>query len=102
VTDLERSHLELRTALILAGKEIRKLNFGRRDTPLLRKLRQSSQGSEIGDAEVRGDKYHARRSQIYTAGLNGKTTACGTSLVGPAIDQNAGWSPQRVDSFETF
>jgi len=40
VTDLERSHHELFAALLLAGKEIRKLNFGKRDTPLLRKLRQ--------------------------------------------------------------
>jgi hypothetical protein len=40
VTDLERSHHELRAALILAGKEIRKLNFGKWDTPLLRQLRQ--------------------------------------------------------------
>jgi hypothetical protein len=35
MTDLERSHAELRAAVILAGKEIRKLNFGKRDTPVL-------------------------------------------------------------------
>jgi hypothetical protein len=29
MTDLQRSHAELRAAVILAGKEIRKLNFGR-------------------------------------------------------------------------
>jgi hypothetical protein len=40
VTNLERSHAELRAALILAGKEIRKLNLGKRDTPVLRKLRE--------------------------------------------------------------
>src|ERR1035441_2728230 len=28
MTDLQRSHAELRAAVILAGKEIRKLNFG--------------------------------------------------------------------------
>jgi hypothetical protein len=28
VTDLERSHAELRGALIVAGREIRKLSFG--------------------------------------------------------------------------
>jgi len=39
MTDLERSHTELRAALILAGKEIRRLNYGRRDSLLLRKLR---------------------------------------------------------------
>lgn len=31
MTDLERYHAELRAALILAGKRIRKLNFRRRD-----------------------------------------------------------------------
>ena len=41
VTDLERSHHELRAALILAGKEIRKLNFGRKDTPVLQLLRRA-------------------------------------------------------------
>jgi hypothetical protein len=40
VTDLERSHCELRATLILAGKEIRRLNFGRRDNPVLVKMRQ--------------------------------------------------------------
>jgi hypothetical protein len=34
----ERSHSELRAAAILAGKEIRKLNFGKRDTPVLQML----------------------------------------------------------------
>jgi len=33
MTELERSNAELRAAVILAGKEIRKLNFGKRDTP---------------------------------------------------------------------
>jgi hypothetical protein len=40
VTDLERSHAELRAALLLAGKEIRKLNFGRADGPVLVILRR--------------------------------------------------------------
>ena len=40
MTDLERSHAELRAALILAGKEIRKLNFGRADGPVLVALRR--------------------------------------------------------------
>lgn len=35
MTDLERSHAELRAEVILAGKEIRKLNFGRADSPAL-------------------------------------------------------------------
>ena len=40
MTDLERSHAELRTALILAAREIRKLNFGKSDTPVLQTLRR--------------------------------------------------------------
>jgi hypothetical protein len=36
---LLRSHDELRAALRVAGKEIRKLNFGRADTPVLKLLR---------------------------------------------------------------
>lgn len=40
MTDLERSHDELRAAVILAGKHIRKLSFGRRDDPVLEVLRR--------------------------------------------------------------
>lgn len=40
MTDLERSHTELRAAVILAGKQIRKLSFGRRDDPVLPILRR--------------------------------------------------------------
>ncbi len=40
MTDLERSHAELRAALILAAKEIRKLNAGKPDTPALQTLRR--------------------------------------------------------------
>jgi hypothetical protein len=37
---LLRSHDELRAVLRLAGAEIRKLNFGKKDTPLLNLLRR--------------------------------------------------------------
>jgi len=40
MTDLQRSHAELRAVVVLAGKEIRKLNFGRADSPLLVVLRR--------------------------------------------------------------
>jgi hypothetical protein len=40
MTELERSHAELQAAVILAGKEIRKLNFGRADSPVLVILRR--------------------------------------------------------------
>jgi hypothetical protein len=40
VTDLERSHSESRAALIIAGREIRRLNFGRRNNPVLTKMRE--------------------------------------------------------------
>ena len=39
-SELLRSHDELRAALRLAGVEIRKLNFGKKDTPLLKLLRR--------------------------------------------------------------
>ena len=35
-----RSHDELRAALIVAGREIRKLNFGKKDSLVLQKLRE--------------------------------------------------------------
>ena len=38
--DLLRSHDELRAALLMAGKEIRKLNFGRKDSDVLKMLRR--------------------------------------------------------------
>ncbi|MGA2770307.1 MAG: hypothetical protein ABSG26_05785 [Bryobacteraceae bacterium] len=40
MTDLERSHAEFRAALMLAGKRIVKLNFGKRDDPVLVILRR--------------------------------------------------------------
>lgn len=39
ISDLLRSHDELIAALIVAGKEIRKLQFGHKDSPVLCKLR---------------------------------------------------------------
>jgi hypothetical protein len=39
-TDLERSHDELRAALILAGRELRKQNRNGKNTPLLQVLRR--------------------------------------------------------------
>jgi hypothetical protein len=50
MTDLERTNAELRAALIIAGKRIVKLNFGRREDrvlPILRRvLRESRAGAE--------------------------------------------------------
>lgn len=39
-SELLQSHDELRAAVRLAGVEIRKLNFGKKDTPLLKLLRR--------------------------------------------------------------
>ena len=39
MTEIERSHAELRAALILAGREILKLNFGRKNNLNPRRLR---------------------------------------------------------------
>ncbi len=41
IEDLLRSHHVLRAALRLAGMQIRKLNFGRQDDPLLQNLRRT-------------------------------------------------------------
>jgi hypothetical protein len=41
---LELSHAELRAAVILAGKRIRKLNFGRFDDPVLKVLSPGTTG----------------------------------------------------------
>ena len=45
MTELQLSHAELRAALILAGKEIRNLNIGRADNPVLVILRCVLRGS---------------------------------------------------------
>jgi hypothetical protein len=41
ITELERSNDELRAALLLAGKEIRELNLGKQDSPVLKVLRRT-------------------------------------------------------------
>jgi len=41
IVELEASTTELQGALILAAKELRKLNFGRRDSPVLKLLRRT-------------------------------------------------------------
>ena len=46
-SELQRFHDELRGALRLAGAEIRKLNFGRADTPLLKLLRRVLRESRV-------------------------------------------------------
>ena len=40
MTELQHSHAELRAAVMLAGKGIRKLNFGKADSPMLATLRR--------------------------------------------------------------
>jgi hypothetical protein len=40
VTDLELSHSGLRAAVIIAGREIRRLNLGRCDNPVLIRMRE--------------------------------------------------------------
>ena len=47
MTELQRSHAELRAAVILAGKEIRKLNFERADSPVLAVLRRVLRESRV-------------------------------------------------------
>jgi hypothetical protein len=56
IADLELSHDELRAALIVAAKEIKKLNFGKSDTQIFRmlqaKLRESRQVRDEIKAKV--------------------------------------------------
>jgi hypothetical protein len=77
MTDLQRSHAELRAAVILAGKEIRKLNFGRADNPVLvmvrRVLRESRAVASKEGITIRGPAGPAdprlvsvRRSDLYS------------------------------------
>ena len=47
MTELQLSHAELRAAVILAGKEIRKLNFGRANSPVLVILRRALRESRV-------------------------------------------------------
>ena len=68
VTDLKRCNNELRAALILASKEIRKLNFGKSDTPLLRKLREVLRESRIVAAKER-QKVRVRLSCVTKADI---------------------------------
>jgi hypothetical protein len=65
--DLERSHAELRAALMLAGKQIVKLNFGRKDDPGLPILRR-----------VLRDARAAAKRQYYDKG-----SACSKGKVVP-------------------
>jgi hypothetical protein len=53
-SELLRSHDELRAALRLAGTEIRKLNFGKKDTPLLKLLRRVLREGRAVATEHRG------------------------------------------------
>jgi hypothetical protein len=53
VTDLERSQSELRAALTIPGREIRRLNFGRRDNPVLNKMREVMRGARTVAARER-------------------------------------------------
>ena len=50
IAELERSHAELRGSLILAGRQIRLLNFVRKDLAVLRKRRAAvARGARGGD-----------------------------------------------------
>lgn len=77
MTDLERSHLELRGALIIAGRRIRQLQFGRRnDDPVLRKLRSVfREAEEIAKAHARGGGFGALRNRILRGRTRERTVA---------------------------
>jgi hypothetical protein len=48
MSNMERTNAELRAALIVAGKRIVKLNFGRRNDPVLSMLRRVLRESREG------------------------------------------------------
>jgi hypothetical protein len=50
---MERANAELRATIIIVGKRIVKLNFGRRNDPVLPILRRVSRGSRLA-ARTRG------------------------------------------------
>ena len=50
MTDLERENAELRAALMIAEKQIVKLNFGWREDPALKIIRRVLQESRSADA----------------------------------------------------
>jgi hypothetical protein len=60
LTEFEQSHAELLAALIVAGKEIARLNFGRKDSPLLVKLR-----SVLRDARIAAKSERAKVRASY-------------------------------------
>jgi len=47
IKELLASHSELRAALIVAGKEIRRLNFGKKDSKVLVLLRRVLRDSRV-------------------------------------------------------
>ena len=70
-SDLLRSHDELRAALRVAGKEIRKLNFGRADTPVLKLLRRVLRESRVVAAAEQRDTAGAsfnENCRLYPSG----------------------------------
>ena len=54
IRELLTSNAELRAALILAGREIRKLNFGKKETPVLKILRRTLRVSRELARRVKG------------------------------------------------
>jgi len=63
MTDVERSHAELRAALRLAGRRITPLNFGRRDDPVLtimRRVWRDSRAVARASRSARGNEVATR------------------------------------------
>jgi hypothetical protein len=56
ISELLLSHAELRGALILAGKRIRKLNFGRRDDAVLPILRRTLRDARLVARKFKSNK----------------------------------------------
>ena len=71
ITDLERPRADLRAAVLLAGQEIRKLNFGRADSRVLGVLRRV-----LREARAVARKKTAGRSHPTVALLRDRGHRC--------------------------
>jgi hypothetical protein len=69
MTELERSHAELRRAVILASKEICRLRLGRIDSRVLAELRRVLRKSRIVAHKERGRVAMRIRLELPTRGV---------------------------------
>jgi len=89
IVDLIRSHDELRAAAILAGKEIRKLNFGKKDSPVLRTLRTVHRQARIVRKAATAAERAASPGSRTPSARSGKTR--GLAIASTSPTWHSGW-----------